>query len=142
MRSLGSLAASLLLVAALPSAFAQTPRPPTPQAVRLAFTPEEDEAPGVDPAGPVAPDAESTPDKPVIPKAPPPVKASAAILVDSHTGQVLFDRNAHVRRPIASTTKIMTATLILEHGHLDDMVTVSKKAATTQYGSLHLRPGE
>jgi D-alanyl-D-alanine carboxypeptidase (penicillin-binding protein 5/6) len=110
--------------------------------VRLAFTPEEDETPTPDLPTPAQPSPEAAPGAPATPKAPPKISASEAILVDSHTGQVLFEQNAHARRPIASTTKIMTATLILERGHLDDIVTVSKKAATTQYGSLHLRPGE
>ncbi|HXH97269.1 MAG TPA: hypothetical protein VNH40_08675, partial [Gaiellaceae bacterium] len=37
--------------------------------------------------------------------------ASAAILVDADTGQVLWSLHPHQRRPIASTTKIMTALL-------------------------------
>jgi D-alanyl-D-alanine carboxypeptidase (penicillin-binding protein 5/6) len=103
---------------------------------QVAFTPErgEDASLGVPPGGtPAAPPATS---------APPKVRAAAAILVDAHTGQVLFNHNAGVRRAPASTTKILTAILILERGGLDEVVTVSKKAALTPYGSLHLRPGE
>jgi serine-type D-Ala-D-Ala carboxypeptidase (penicillin-binding protein 5/6) len=140
MRRLGYLLAAALSVAALPAAFAQPSH--SPQAVRLAFTPEEDEVPGTAQPLPEDPATPGSPAAPAIPKAPPQVKASAAILVDSHTGQVLYDHNSHARRPMASTTKIITATLILERGNLDDVVTVSKKAANTQYGSLHLRPGE
>ena len=46
------------------------------------------------------------------------------------TGKVLYERNAHMRRPMASTTKIMTAILVLESGvDLSTPVTVSAKAA-------------
>jgi D-alanyl-D-alanine carboxypeptidase len=44
-----------------------------------------------------------------------PIAAPAAILVDANTGAVLWARRPHQRRPIASTTKIMTAVLTLEH---------------------------
>jgi serine-type D-Ala-D-Ala carboxypeptidase (penicillin-binding protein 5/6) len=44
-----------------------------------------------------------------------PVTAPAAILVDAGTGAVLWAKRPHQRRPIASTTKIMTAVLALEH---------------------------
>lgn len=141
MRRLRYILATAFAVAALPAALAQSRQ--APQSVRLAFTPEEDERSGAAQPLPAEPaTTEEAPATPAVPKTPPQVKASAAILVDSHTGQVLFDRNSRVRRPIASTTKIMTASLILERGNLDDIVTVSKKAANTQYGSLHLRPGE
>lgn len=44
-----------------------------------------------------------------------PVTAPAAILVDAGTGAVLWAKRPHQQRPIASTTKIMTAVLALEH---------------------------
>jgi len=44
-----------------------------------------------------------------------PITARAAILVDANTGAVLWAKRAHQRRPIASTTKIMTGLLALEH---------------------------
>jgi D-alanyl-D-alanine carboxypeptidase len=43
------------------------------------------------------------------------VTAGAAILVDANTGSVLWAKRAHRRLPIASTTKIMTGVLALEH---------------------------
>jgi len=70
------------------------------------------------------------------------VQAAAAILVDAETGQVLYEKNADERRPIASTTKIMTALVILERGHPDAMCAVSKKAAQTPQSSIALAPGE
>jgi D-alanyl-D-alanine carboxypeptidase len=43
------------------------------------------------------------------------ITAPAAILVDADTGAVLWGKRSHERRPIASTTKIMTGVLALEH---------------------------
>ncbi len=74
--------------------------------------------------------------------APPTVTAAAAILVDSTTGTILYEKACHARRPPASTTKIMTAILALERGNLDDVVTASERASKTQFGSLHVKPGE
>jgi D-alanyl-D-alanine carboxypeptidase (penicillin-binding protein 5/6) len=72
----------------------------------------------------------------------PRIAASAAILIDAETGQVLYEKNADERRPIASTTKIMTALLILEHGNLDAPCTISQAAASTPQSSIWLEPGE
>ncbi len=72
----------------------------------------------------------------------PEITADAAVLIDANTGQVLFDKNMHQRRPPASTTKIMTALLALEGGNLTDKVTVSDKAAQTGECSINLRPNE
>ncbi|AEF93304.1 Serine-type D-Ala-D-Ala carboxypeptidase [Desulfotomaculum nigrificans CO-1-SRB] len=70
------------------------------------------------------------------------VSADAAILMDATTGQVLYEKNAHKRRPIASTTKIMTALLAIECGNLKSVATVSKHAAGTEGSSIYLRAGE
>jgi D-alanyl-D-alanine carboxypeptidase (penicillin-binding protein 5/6) len=72
----------------------------------------------------------------------PPIKAVSAILVDAESGQVLFAKNADLRRPIASTTKIMTALLLSENVDQKTVITASKNAARTPESSLHLKPGE
>lgn len=72
----------------------------------------------------------------------PSVTADAAILMDSATGDILYDKQAHKRRPPASTTKIMTAILGLELGRPDELVTVSEKAAAVGESTIHLDPGE
>lgn len=72
----------------------------------------------------------------------PTVHASAAILLDAKTGEILYAKNAYVPRAPASTTKIMTALLAIERGQLDDIVTVSTKAAAVGEASLHLSPGD
>jgi D-alanyl-D-alanine carboxypeptidase (penicillin-binding protein 5/6) len=70
------------------------------------------------------------------------VRAASAILVDGHTGAVLFAHNPDESRPPASVTKIMTALLVLEAGRLTDVVTVSRRAATTGGYRLGLRAGQ
>lgn len=74
--------------------------------------------------------------------APPSVKATTACVIDADSGQMLWGYNEHARRPMASTTKIMTALLACESGKLDDVVTASKKAASIGEASIYLQPGE
>ena len=76
------------------------------------------------------------------PPSPPDVDAASVVLMDAATGQVLYSKNPHVRRPNASTTKIMTAILLIEHCKMTDKVRVSPKACQTPFTSLHLKPGE
>ena len=70
------------------------------------------------------------------------VHSHYAILVDAVTGKVLWQRNADAPRPIASTTKMLTAILLLERGHLDDVVTAPNGVQYLPDSSLHLKPGE
>ncbi|TLN23093.1 D-alanyl-D-alanine carboxypeptidase, partial [bacterium] len=50
--------------------------------------------------------------------------AESAVLIDSRTGDVLFEKNAHQRMFPASTTKVMTALLALEYFDPDEMIWV------------------
>jgi D-alanyl-D-alanine carboxypeptidase len=76
------------------------------------------------------------------PVAEPRVLARAAVLADESTGQVLFERSARQPRPMASTTKVMTALLTLER--LDQRRVVVIGAGPPRVGeeSLRLRQGE
>lgn len=74
--------------------------------------------------------------------APPRVKAVCAVLMDAETGQVLYSKNPRLHRPNASTTKIMTAILLIEHCGMTEMIKASKKASNTPFTSLNLKPGE
>jgi D-alanyl-D-alanine carboxypeptidase (penicillin-binding protein 5/6) len=72
----------------------------------------------------------------------PTIASPSAILVHADSGRVLYERNADKQRPMASTTKIMTAILILENMQLDTSVTVSAKAAQTIEPKTWLREGD
>ena len=73
---------------------------------------------------------------------PPKIEAHSGVLMDPVSGQVLYSKNPHARLPMASTTKIMTAILLIEHCEMTDEITASKNASETPYTSLHLKPGE
>ena len=74
------------------------------------------------------------------------VKAKAGILTDAATGQVLWAKQANVERPIASITKVMTAYLVIQAGHLDQKITIPKAVLdyVWKYGatSAGLHPDE
>ena len=56
------------------------------------------------------------------------ISSEAAILIDANTGKILFDKNANQKMYPASTTKILTAIIVLEHCNLTDQVTASYNA--------------
>ncbi len=75
------------------------------------------------------------------------VAAPSAILMETATGTVLFEKNAHERLAPASVTKVMTLLLVmeaLESGHIswDDMVIASDAAAAKGGSQVYLEPGE
>jgi D-alanyl-D-alanine carboxypeptidase (penicillin-binding protein 5/6) len=72
----------------------------------------------------------------------PKLLASAAVLVDGKTGRVLWEKNAHERRHVASTTKIMTALLALRKLQPHDIVTVDKSVPRVPLVREGLRAGE
>src|SRR5215207_2974317 len=74
--------------------------------------------------------------------APPPISAPEAILVEPQTQDVVLARRATVRRPIASTTKLMTALIALERRRLTDIVTAAPYAAIPGESLMGLREGE
>ncbi len=75
------------------------------------------------------------------------ISAPSAILIEAGSGQVLFEKNSHDRRPPASVTKIMTMLLTIEaidSGQLalDDMVRCSEYAASMGGSQVYLEPNE
>lgn len=70
----------------------------------------------------------------------PDIDAAAGILVTPQ-GRALWSRNGTDKRAMASTTKMMTALLVLEKGNLNKKIRISKKAARVPY-ALGLRKGE
>jgi D-alanyl-D-alanine carboxypeptidase len=68
--------------------------------------------------------------------------ARSAILVDARSGRVLWALRSHRKRPVASTTKIMTAHLALRRLRPRDLVTVDPKATRVPLVKEGLRPNE
>lgn len=64
------------------------------------------------------------------------VTATAAILVDGRSGQMLYGRNPHLMWPPASTTKIMTALVAAESTPLATLITISPQVAHFREGSV------
>lgn len=65
--------------------------------------------------------------------------AQSAVLMDADSGRILYEKDGSAKLPMASTTKIMTLTVALESGNLDDVVEVSKLAASPRsvYSAEH-----
>ena len=72
----------------------------------------------------------------------PSINSRAAIVYDRNSGLVLFGKNETKKRKMASTTKIMTAIIVIENSNLDDIVTVSSKAAGTGGSRLGLHTND
>lgn len=73
---------------------------------------------------------------------PPELSARAAALMIADTGELVFSGNGHERLPMASTTKIMTALLTLEHGLPDAVVTVTPEMVAVEGSSMGLLAGD
>ena len=70
------------------------------------------------------------------------IKAKAVVLIDAQTGRILFEQNAHLCLPMASTTKIMTALLTLEQENLDEYFSVDPIAVHVEGSSMGLKEGD
>lgn len=75
------------------------------------------------------------------------IGGKGAILMDAASGEVLYERDAHKRLPIASVTKVMTLLLVMEaidNGQisLKDMVTCSAEAASMGGSQIWLKENE
>lgn len=70
------------------------------------------------------------------------VSAESYIVMDADSGEALFESNADSKMLIASTTKIMTALVALEHGDLKDEVKITPEAANIEGSSMYLKAGE
>ncbi|MFA5407783.1 MAG: D-alanyl-D-alanine carboxypeptidase family protein [Bacilli bacterium] len=64
------------------------------------------------------------------------------ILMDQDSGRVLYSKNMHKEKLIASTTKIMTALLAIESNQLDDIVTIDDSILKSYGSSIYIEIGE
>lgn len=68
--------------------------------------------------------------------------AKGAILINGDTGEVIFERNADEKLPMASTTKIMTALLLCENGDFKREITVTAEMLRVEGSSMGLLAGD
>ena len=70
------------------------------------------------------------------------ISAQSAIVICADTGQIIYGKNENEKRPMASTTKIMTALLALEVASTDDInITITDKMVPVEGSSMHLEVG-
>lgn len=72
----------------------------------------------------------------------PPVYSEGAILMDGITGEILYSKNEHVQYEPASTTKVMTALVVLENANLSDKVTIGEKPPLVDGSAIGIEAGE
>ncbi len=72
----------------------------------------------------------------------PAVSSLSAVLYEPESGRVLYEKEADTRRPMASTTKLMTALVAAEYWHADDSVTVPETAVLVEGSAMGLRGGD
>lgn len=68
--------------------------------------------------------------------------ASAEIVTEVYSGRVLYGNNIDEVKPMASTTKILTAIIVIEDCDLEQIVRVPHEAAMTEGSSVYLKEGE
>src|ERR1700760_1693290 len=68
--------------------------------------------------------------------------AQSAALVDSYSGEFLYTKNPDAKEYPASSTKILTALIVIEAGNLDQIVTVAPEDTKVEPSSLDLKPGQ
>jgi D-alanyl-D-alanine carboxypeptidase len=71
-----------------------------------------------------------------------PLVSRAALVLESHSGKLLFAKNPDQRMYPASTTKVMTAILAIESGRLDETVTIRRTDTYVVPSIIGLIPGE
>lgn len=75
-------------------------------------------------------------------QAAPYVSASHYCLLDTSNGQLILSHKADVPRPVASTTKVLTAIVAVEYANLHEIAVVSEKADHTAEYTIGLKAGQ
>lgn len=129
-------------------ATATTVAPPAPEPAAAPATTPMQGGGGPPPEALLAPTATATPPRSTQrwsfgAAGPAAVTAAAYLVMEDATGAVLLEHNAQEHRSPASTTKIMTALLVLERAALDEVVTVPAAVDTLRASTLMgVKPGE
>lgn len=72
----------------------------------------------------------------------PKTNSRAVLILDTESKKVIYEKNGYSKRAMASTTKIMTAIVVLENSNRTDIVEISKKAGGTGGSRLGLKSGD
>lgn len=72
----------------------------------------------------------------------PTLNAKSAIIYDRTSKKIIWGKDENTKKAMASTTKIMTAIVVIENSNLSDIVTVSKKAASIGGSKLKLNEND
>lgn len=78
----------------------------------------------------------------MIPQQPVHAAGHAYAVIDAKTGRLLSGSNVYDELPIASLTKMWTALVVIENSDLNDVVTISERAALSEGSSIYLKAGE
>ena len=70
------------------------------------------------------------------------IAAKAAALMNAQTSKILWAQNQDLRLPPASTAKILTALVVLDHSRASDVVTIPAEALRVSGATTQLRAGE
>ena len=70
------------------------------------------------------------------------ISAKSAVVICADTNEVVFEKNAYNKLPMASTTKIMTSILALEYGANDFMYTITEDMISVEGSSIGLLPND
>lgn len=73
---------------------------------------------------------------------PPSINARSAIVLDRNSKKILYKKNELNKVKMASTTKIMTALVVIENSNMKDIVTISKKAANVRGSRVGLKEND
>lgn len=72
----------------------------------------------------------------------PKINSRAAVVIDRKSKTILYGKNENIKKAMASTTKIMTAMVVIQNTNLSNIVEISKKAAGTGGSRLGLKTGD
>ncbi len=70
------------------------------------------------------------------------ISATSVILMDTDSKRILYSKNIHERRSVASISKIMTAVIAIESGKLDEEVTINNIISKAYGSGIYIKVGE
>lgn len=70
------------------------------------------------------------------------ISAKRAIIIECQSGDIIYEKNAYEKAPMASTTKIMTALVAIENADLDKKILIDERFVNIEGSSIYLRVGE